>query len=309
MADEGAKRPALAIMGDSISTFAGCNPEGYDVYYEGPQCEKTGVRKPSDTWWAQVAAYMDASILSNASFSGSMVSGAGFPAACSPQRIDALRTANGVPDAVLLFMGINDYGWGSAAAQAAGRSKATPRVLDLDEIEPRIAGRAAQGALEEFAQAYGETLAAIKRAYPRCDVWCCTLCPGRLVGRDTTTFAWRFRGLALDEYNDAIRQQARLHECFVADVRALGYDYEAIDGTHPTRRGMAQFAALVIDAINAEGHFPQGPNASRERDLCATQFEQRERSECRCERESCIACPHAKATGNAWFLVCEKPFS
>ena len=45
---------SFSILGDSISTFDGCNPDGFAVYYQGERCEQTGVTSSADTWWSQV---------------------------------------------------------------------------------------------------------------------------------------------------------------------------------------------------------------------------------------------------------------
>lgn len=316
MAEVMAGKRRFSILGDSISTFEGCNPTGFRVFYEGERCAATGVREARDTWWAQVVDALGGELLANGSFSGSMVEGAGFPAGDSAERVAALARDRQAPDAVLVFMGINDYGWGGADAQAAGRGNALPACLDVDALgEQREPGLAASDAVERFGAAYGSMLARLRTAYPQAEVWCCTLCPGRVVGRDDSTFAYRLRGVAFDAYNDAIRAAARAHGCRVADVRALGRDYEALDGTHPTARGMRQFAGLVLRAMEAAddaagsalgGSSALGvvalPGAAA---LRAAAHDAPPSAE-RCSEPSCIGCPHAASTGGKWLLVCER---
>ena len=82
---------SFSILGDSISTFDGCNPDGFTVYYQGERCEQTGVTSSADTWWSQVIERLGGRLLANSSFSGSLVEGAGFPAGNSQERIDALH--------------------------------------------------------------------------------------------------------------------------------------------------------------------------------------------------------------------------
>ena len=171
---------SFSILGDSISTFDGCNPDGFTVYYQGERCEQTGVTSSADTWWSQVIERLGGRLLANSSFSGSLVEGAGFPAGNSQERIDALAEDGVQPDVVIVFMGINDYGWGGATAQAAGRGNAVPVALDLDAIEPHAPAAAAPGAIDRFRAAYGLLLERMRAAYPQAEVWCCTLCPGRV---------------------------------------------------------------------------------------------------------------------------------
>ena len=105
---------SFSILGDSISTFDGCNPDGFAVYYQGERCEQTSVTSSADTWWSQVIERLGGRLLANSSFSGSLVEGAGFPAGNSQERIDALAEDGVQPDVVIVLMGINDYGWGGA---------------------------------------------------------------------------------------------------------------------------------------------------------------------------------------------------
>ena len=102
------RRPLVSILGDSISTFQGCNPDGFDVFYEGERCAATGVRRREDTWWQMTIDALGGELLSNGSFSGSMVEGAGFPAASSAERIEALSRDGLAPDIVIVFLAITD---------------------------------------------------------------------------------------------------------------------------------------------------------------------------------------------------------
>lgn len=318
----------FSILGNSISTFEGCNPLGFRVFYEGERLAATGVREPRDTWWAQVVDALGGEVLVNGSFSGSMVEGAGFPAGDSAERIAALARDGRVPDVILAFIGINDYGWGGADAQAAGRGNALPVCLDVDELgEQREPGLAIPDAADRFGVAYESMLARMRAAYPQAEVWCCTLCPGRVAGRDESTFAYRLRGVHFDRYNDAIRAAARAHGCRVADVRALGRDYEGLDGTHPTARGMRQFASLVLRAMAAEGTEATSsiaqtvPSASCDAQatpsatpvpqaaavaVCGLDPLDPPPSAERCPEPSCIGCPYAASTSDKWLLVCNK---
>ncbi len=300
----------FSILGNSISTFEGCNPEGFRVFYESERLEATGVLAPQDTWWAQVVDALDGELLANGSYSGSMVEGAGFPAGNSAERIATLARDGQTPDVVLVFIGINDYGWGGADAQAAGRGSAMPVCLDAAALgEEREPGLAPADAAERFGAAYEAMLARMRAAYPRAEIWCCTLCPGRVVGRAGSTFAYRLRGVPFDAYNAAIRSAAARQGCRVADVRALGRDYEGLEGTHPTARGMRQFAALVLRAMEAEraagAPTVLAPRIAEALASPAADLDAPPSAET-CEEPSCIGCPHAGATGSQWLLVCNK---
>ena len=290
MQGEAMKR--VSILGDSISTFEGCVPEGFRVYYEGARRRATGVKLPSDTWWAQVVSGMGGVPWRVGAYSGSLVEGAGFPAGESAERVAALARDGVAPDEVLVFMGANDYGWGGAAAQAAGRGNAVPACLDLADVEPQMPGLADADAAERFGAAYERMLARVRRAYPQTTVRCCTLCPGRVADCDRSTFAYNLRGVPIERYNDAIRAAAARTGCAVADVAALGFDYEAVDGTHPTARGMRQLAALVLHAMGL----------ADDAAVAATGAPRSQRS---CEGP-CVGCEHAASTGAAWLCVCRR---
>lgn len=297
------KKETYSVFGDSISTFEGFIADGNRVYYEAPQTEATGVVSASDTWWMQVIKGMDGEFLTNASFSGSMVSGCAFPAGCSKERAEQLLTSNGsAPNNVLVFIGINDYGWGSADAQVAGRSEAMPRVPELTERIPEsTAGVAPDDAIAEFEGSYRtmlrNILAVVAGTVSDAKIWCITLLPGRVKGCKDSTFCYQLRGKGICEYNDAICRAAQEYGCYLADIAAFGYDYEATDGTHPTKRGMQQLSQLVLAAMKGKPEL-----VTQNEDL----FPDYMRSSQTCEKSTCIGCEYAQSTGNKWSCICRK---
>ena len=183
--------------------------------------------------------------------------------------------------------------WASTITAGAARRRKPPAAAT-----PHAPAAAAPGAIDRFRAAYGLLLERMRAAYPQAEVWCCTLCPGRVAGCPSPTFAWNLRGAPFKSYNDAIRVAAREHGCNVADLEAFGIDYEAVDGTHPTARGMRQLSALIASCI--EGAEPD------ERLLPADLFDETFRSGELCPGEACVGCEHARGTGSSWFLVCER---
>lgn len=283
----------ISVFGDSISTFEGLTPPANRCYYSAEDPNGTGVTDPSETWWMQTIEALGGHLCANGSFSGSMVAGAGFPAGCSEGRAQQVISPQGdAPDTVLVFIGINDYGWGGAENQAKGGSEAAPAEVGapLGGFNPE---HASAGALQEFAQAYDRMLENIKAQAPQAEVWCFTLVPGRVAGQQRSTFCYRLRGVDVREYNKVIRCVAQANGCKVADIAAFGMDYEASDGTHPTRKGMQQLAALAIAAM-VDSPFDRSVFPD---DLA---------SDDSCTRESCIGCEHARSTGVRWSCVCEK---
>ena len=81
--------------------------------------------------------------------------------------------------------------------------------------------------------------------YPNARIWVSTLLPGRVKGAHRPTSPRWFRGICVDEYNKIIRAAASdADNCYLVDMQAFGYDYDAIDGTHPTALGMKQMASM-----------------------------------------------------------------
>ena len=308
----------FSILGDSISTFDGWNPPSFDVFYSDERLEKTGVTHVEQTWWHLLIDHFGGTLLKNGSFSGSLVEGGFFPAGDSDARADAILGETGeAPDAIVCFIGINDYGWGGAEAQAAGRSHAMPRCIDPATVPEQVAGTAPADAVERFGAAYRTMVRNIRTAAPEAAVYCITLLPGRTHGVDHPEFCYRLRGHHLDEYNAAIRDAAAAEGCRVADVRAFGRDYDSLEGTHPTNLGMRQFASMVVramqlaDAAGAEtaateyitaGAQPEIANPALDlRDFCNAP-----ESAQVCDAPTCIGCPHAANTGNQWLCRCLK---
>ncbi|HAL58343.1 MAG TPA: GDSL family lipase, partial [Sarcina sp.] len=102
----------VSVLGDSISTFEGYNPEDYAVYYDKYMQDWNGLRNVEDTWWARVIRSLHARLCVNNSYSGSRVTGETFPAGASEERLRNLGTEENDPDLILIYMGLNDFAGG-----------------------------------------------------------------------------------------------------------------------------------------------------------------------------------------------------
>ena len=127
------KTKRISVIGDSISSFDGYNPEGYDAYYPTTTCRTFCVR---DMYWYRLAYdYMKDAILDvNIAFSGSLVTYNGnwknFPSRY------ILRKGMGNPDIILLWGGTNDYTankllYGTTTCQEASSA---PSNSDLNTV-------------------------------------------------------------------------------------------------------------------------------------------------------------------------------
>ena len=105
------------IIGDSYSTFEGYNPEGYAVYYTEKE-GATDVRRVEETWWHQLQAQTDCSILLNNSWSGSTICYTGYNNVDCSQSSSFIYRLNCLidqdfflenrVDTILIFGGTND---------------------------------------------------------------------------------------------------------------------------------------------------------------------------------------------------------
>lgn len=295
----------FSVYGDSISSFQGILPKGWRVFFEGEQLDLTGVRTPADTWWGQVIDHFNGTLLANASWSGCVVEGRDFPVGASRERIEHLACGQDAPDDILVHIGINDYGWGSGYAQICAATPSAPPALAAScPDHGAVAGMAPAGTLANFEESYRRMLATMHELWPQARIWASTLVPGRVKGAHRPTSPRYFRGICIDAYNDIIRAAARDAEgCLLADMAAYGFDYEAIDGTHPTARGMKQMAALFIKGMaQADPACDEAPFEGS--DLLTDEM----RSGEFCTKP-CVGCPHARGTGNNWWHVCEKQLS
>lgn len=99
----------LTILGDSYSTFAGCNPAGQDLYYPN---EGLGVTDVEQTWWHILCEDHGLTLLKNDSWSGSTVSARVRPehstAAAFVKRMEITLNGENPADVIVLFGGTND---------------------------------------------------------------------------------------------------------------------------------------------------------------------------------------------------------
>ena len=98
----------FSVLGDSISTLEGYNPRGYNVFYTGENCVKSGVMQMEDTWWDKVIGFFGGELLVNNSWSGSRVtklpsSTTLFPSGCSDERTSALHINDVKPDVIIVI--------------------------------------------------------------------------------------------------------------------------------------------------------------------------------------------------------------
>ena len=220
----------ISIIGDSISTYYSFVPDGYKVYYNKEVALENQLTSVDDTWWRIVCKHLEAEICVNNSYSGSRVSGKGFPCASSDERTSSLHTDNAVPDLILIYIGANDFGHGIGV-------KENPFFYDEDI----------------FYDAYKKMLQKIKSNYPKSKIVCATLMKSSVKDNLEWEYPRSKTGISLEEYNRAIREIANNVGVLVADLEALNTPYETLDTLHPTKEGHKTIACAWITELNRIG--------------------------------------------------------
>lgn len=208
----------VSVYGDSISTYMGYHPEPCKVYYDRERAGKAGIFSADATWWAIVLKHFGAQLLMNNSWSGCKVYGDDIAAGSSEWRTRNLHRDSELPDIILIYMGMNDYGYG---------------IYPMD-----------------FQIAYERMLWTMKGRYPKAQLYCATLGCGVLDGQNM--FLEYLNGNAFEDYNQAIRTAAQKYRCHLVDLAAMGVAYDSVDGTHPNAMGMQQLAEGWIRGIEEE---------------------------------------------------------
>lgn len=217
----------ISIIGDSISTYYDYVPDEYKVYYDDKKAKENQLTSVEDTWWRIVCKHLGAEICVNNSYSGSRVSGNGFPCASSDERTSSLHTENATPDLILLYIGANDFGRGIGVKE-----------------NPFFYKEAV------FYDAYKNMLQKIKDNYPNCKIVCATLMKSSVKDNPEWEYPRSKTGISLEEYNDAIREIANNLDVLVADLAVLNTPYETLDTLHPTKEGHRTIANAWITQLN-----------------------------------------------------------
>lgn len=227
----------FSVLGDSISTLEGYSePKGAE-YYDLPHKRLADVFAVSDTWWGRVIESLGGKLLCNNSVSGSTVCwDEAYEKAyygCSDERTSALSLGGINPDVIMVFLGINDWGWALPISR-----KRTGQVLD--ETKPKT-----------FLDAYGKMLEKLKGNYPNAEIWCLTLPISRCSAMQDFQFPYCYRGRHIGEYSKAIRACATEYGCRVIDLDEKA-PHDTLDGFHPNFDGMKALADAVLAELEKE---------------------------------------------------------
>lgn len=228
----------FSVLGDSISTLDGYNPLGYNLFYFGENCFRSGVREMKDTWWGKVIDFFGGEMLVNNSWSGSRVtqlpgSDSLFPSGCSDERTGSLHIRNVMPDVIIVYLGTNDWANGVS--------------IELNESV-----RLGNEYNDLFVYAYGNMIRKIRSNYPNAEIWCCTLCATFMSSDPSFHFPYKYNGNYINKYNQIIETVANQQNCKIIDLFSYSVPYDSIDGSHPNVNGMNTLATLMIRSIGGK---------------------------------------------------------
>lgn len=205
----------ISIIGDSISTFEGYIPEGYETKYPFGN-----VKQVEQTWWYQMIERNGWTLGHNNSFSGSRISNT------SPLQIphtnfsDDSRILNFESDIIIIFGGTNDYG----------------AVMNQPDMK-------------EFKEQYRYMLSNLIKKNPNSKFILCT--PLRRL--DIKTKTKPHKKLKLKKIARAIKDVSSEYKCCkVIDLYSHKIklsDFFFIDGVHPNEKGMSSLSNWIETGI------------------------------------------------------------
>ena len=230
-------------MGDSISRYNGSwggEPAGTQGW--GGDTYKNAGYAASSMWWHRLARATGMSINTINANAGSCCS-TGNPsriAGCSDQRTSALDNGTN-PDYIICEMGTNDFLYGVDLGSYDGTTDVPSDV-------------------STFMGAYSNMLKKIQTNYPYAKIYCCTIHQhtheSYVTLRDNLPVIVNRNGITLRDYNNAIREIAKLFGCGVIDFESCGlnirnvadltFDDSATMHLHPTGVGQNMLGEAAI---------------------------------------------------------------
>ncbi len=231
----------ISILGDSISTYDGWIPEGFNVFYplDG---ELTDV---SQTWWKSLIDETGMELCANNSSSGSTCIGDSLSiddpgSGCSDGRLSFLAGSQGrLPDVIVVYMGTNDL------------------LNDIPIGDNDGTKLVEEGSIENFGDAYCMILDKLASYYPTAQIFCCTLAPVGDWGTDQPFILFENHlGLTAGDYSNQIRVIADNKGAAVIDLYNCGIEIDNLqemttDGTHLTAAGMECVKNKALDALQS----------------------------------------------------------
>lgn len=203
----------ISILGDSISTYAGCNPIGYQVFYKDERLTENNLTDVADTWWMQVIKGLDGELCVNNSFSGSFVYETCEYSISAAERCQALHDGEKEPSVILVHAGTNDCLGGISYT--------------------------------DFYRSYATMLKRMRERYPNAKISCATLTVGEREGGQMEERVYS----QLSAYNSAIKSAAEENGAAVIDLCRYREYYPSKDGAHPDKDGHRWIAERWLEQM------------------------------------------------------------
>ncbi|MBR0090809.1 MAG: SGNH/GDSL hydrolase family protein [Lachnospiraceae bacterium] len=224
------KAVRVALIGDSITSFAGTVPAGYPSYYP-----KGSLDSAEETWWYKTASALGMQLAVNASWNGSLLTGNASDQSgsvgCGDGRIAAV--VNSSPDVVFILMGANDFIYNVPVGSfLPGQGPAADNTAN-------------------FAGAYTRLIRELRTSLPSAKIVCLTCLPQFTADGRTM---YNRSGLTIDAYNAQIRLVAREYGAQVIETAGIGmtngnsaaYMLSNVNRIHPNAAGASLLADYVI---------------------------------------------------------------
>ena len=213
------KVKTFSILGDSISTFQGCNPSENEIYFPKEGCD---VLDQEHTWWHLLIEETKLHLVMNESYSGSRISrtGARPPSSSflSPTRQERLSG-----DIIIIFGGTNDFG----------------------QVEK-------PATLEVFSKEYDLLVQTMLETHTSSKLFFCT----PLQRTDKTLDEVNIHSWNQNDLARTIRKTVeRYQEANLIDLAAFPItdgDGLLFDGLHPTRKGMRLIADMIKSSLKLD---------------------------------------------------------
>ncbi len=233
------KNKKISILGDSISTYQGylaSDAPGYDGAAYAYLYPAGNVQDVNNTWWKKLINETGMILVKNCAWSDSECEGNSeatttAQAGCSDRRISDLKDGDTIPDIIIAYIGVNDWGHG----------KALGTFSDSDLIP-------SEGIITNFANAYTIMVDKIQRTYPTTKLFCCTLLNTGYVNYDTSGPgsypAINRNNVTLNAFNNVIIDIVNNLGATLIDLRKCGFnfhnftEYTIGDNLHPNIAGM-----------------------------------------------------------------------
>ena len=209
----------ISILGDSISSYEGWNPNGYTPWYSdaGNYNESNDINDVKQTWWYKIIEELKATLLVNSSYSGTTICNTGYDGNDSSEHSFITRMKNDIgegkvlqakPNLIFVFGGTNDT-WASSPVGSLKYSDWTDE--DLKRTLP----------------AFCYMINYLKKLNPGC----------RMINIINTSVS------------DEIRQ-GMINACEYYSVENIVLENISVTGGHPNQEGMNEIANQILQYLS-----------------------------------------------------------